>query len=58
MPIIRLEEESSHSSAHALAVVQNIEFIHKLVDIVATFGNRAQIRHQTHVVALLQIIRI
>jgi len=47
-----LEEETAHTPAHALTVVENVEFVDKLVQVVAGLRNRRQIRLQQHVVVL------
>ncbi len=48
------EEQPPHAPADALPVVQNVELVDELVHAVAGFSDGAQIRHQTHVIALLQ----
>lgn len=48
-----LEEKSSHTAPNALAVIEDVELVHKLVHGVAGFGDGAQIGHEAHIVALL-----
>lgn len=49
-----LKEEASHTTTHALSVVEDIKSIDQLVDRVAAFRYCAQIRHQRYVIALLK----
>lgn len=48
-----LEEESSHATPDALAVVEDVELVHKLVHGVAGLGDGAQIGHEADIIALL-----
>ncbi len=48
------EEQASHAPADALPVVQNVELVDELIHAVAGFSDGSQIRHQTHVITLLQ----
>lgn len=48
-----LKEQSTHTSA-TLSIVQHIEFIHKVIDVVASFGECAQKCDETDIVRLLQ----
>jgi hypothetical protein len=36
-----------------LPVVQDVEFIYKLVDIIAAFGDGSQVSHEAYIIALL-----
>jgi hypothetical protein len=47
------EEESPHSPANSLSVVEDIELVHKLVHGVASFGDGAKVGHEPHIIALL-----
>lgn len=48
-----LEEESSHAAPDALAVIEDVELVHKLVHGVAGLGDGAQIGHEADIIALL-----
>lgn len=48
------EKETSQTSTHTLFVVKNVEFVNKLINVVTTFGNDAEIRHKSEIVALLK----
>lgn len=48
------KEQASHSSADALAVVEDVEFVDELVHAVAALCDGAQVGHETHVVTLLK----
>ena len=48
------KEQPPHSSADALAVIEDVEFIDELVHAVAGLCDGAQVSHQAHVVTLLQ----
>lgn len=50
-----LEKNTSHSSTHALTVIQNIKFINKLIKIIAALCESTQVSHQANVIALLKI---
>lgn len=50
----RSEEESSHSAADTLPVVQDVELVDELVHAVARLGDGAQVGHEAHVITLLQ----
>lgn len=48
------KEQAPHSSADALAVIEDVEFIDELVHAVAGLCDGAQVGHQTHIIALLE----
>lgn len=48
------EEKAPHSPANALAVIEDVELVHKLVHGVAGLGDGAQICHEPHIIALLE----
>lgn len=48
------KEEPPHSPANALAVIQNVKLVHKLVHGVAGLGDGAKVCHEAHVIALLR----
>lgn len=50
----RSEKQSSHPAADALSIVQDVELVDELVHAVARLGDGAQVRHEAHIVTLLQ----
>lgn len=50
----RSEKQSSHPASDALSIVQDVELVDELVHAVARLGDGAQVRHEAHVVTLLQ----
>lgn len=48
------KEQAPHSSADALAVIEDVEFIDELVHAVAGLCDGSQVGHQTHIIALLE----
>lgn len=48
------KKKSSHPAADALSVVQDVELVDELVHAVARLGDSAQVRHEAHVITLLQ----
>lgn len=56
MNSIRLsQKEASQTATHTLFIIQNIEFINKLINIIATFCYNTKISHQTIVITLLKV---
>lgn len=54
--IYSLQKKASQTTTNTLPIIQNIEFINKLIYIVATFCYNTKIRHQAKIITLLKNI--
>ena len=50
--VLDLEEESSHPPSYALPLVDQVELVHKLVQVVRRLHHASQQRHQCNIISL------